>query len=66
MCHQYFFKLLVLLEIQLATGATGLYSQGATAVVQGWSIHALGPIIGEFTGGVAHCGHQALPQQCWN
>ena len=64
------FKLLVLLDtLQLATGATGLYSQGATAVVHGCSIRALGPIVGEFTlsaGGVAHGVHQALPRQCWN
>ena len=35
--------------LQLATGATGLWSQGATAVVHGCSIHALGPILGETT-----------------
>ena len=59
------FKLLVLLNtLQLVAGATGFYSQGATAVVHGCSIHALGPIVGEFTlsaGGVAHSVHQALP-----
>ena len=42
--------LLVLLNtLQSATGATGLLSQGATAVVHGCSIHALGPILGETT-----------------
>ena len=42
--------LLVLLDtLQLATGATGLWSQGMTAVVHGCSIHALGPILGETT-----------------
>ena len=36
--------LLVLLDaLQLAAGATGLFSQGATAVVHGCSICALGP-----------------------
>ena len=64
------FKLLVLLDtLQLATGATGLYSQGVTAVVHGCFICAVGPIVGEFTlsaGEVAHCVHQALPQQGWN
>ena len=64
------FKLLVLLDtLELATGATGLYSQGATAVVHGCSIRALGPTIGKFTlsaGEVAHCVHQALPRQCRN
>ena len=40
----------VLLDtLQSATGATGLYSQGVTAVVHGCSIHALGPILGETT-----------------
>ena len=42
--------LLVLLDtLQLATGATGLWSQGATAVVHGCPICALGPIVGETT-----------------
>ena len=42
--------LLVLLgTLQSATGATGLYSQGVTAVVHGCSIRALGPIVGETT-----------------
>ena len=42
--------LLVLLDtLQLATGTTGLWSQGATAVIHGCSIHALGPILGETT-----------------
>ena len=35
--------------LQLATGATGLWSQGATAVIHGCSIRALGPILGETT-----------------
>ena len=36
------FILLVLLDtLQLATGATGLWSQGATAVTHGCSVHAL-------------------------
>ena len=64
------FVLLVLLNtLQLATGATGLFSQGATVVVLGCSTHALGPILGEFTlsaGGEAHDVHQALPWNCWN
>ena len=35
--------LLVLLDaLQLAAGATGLFSQGSTAVVHGCSVHALG------------------------
>jgi len=44
------FILSVLLDtLQLATGATGLWSQGATAVTHGCSIRALGPILGETT-----------------
>ena len=44
------FILSVLLDtLQLATGATGLWSQGVTAVVHGCSIRALGPILGEST-----------------
>ena len=43
--------LLVLLDaLQLGTGATGLFSQGATAVVHGCSIHALDP-----SGESLHC-----------
>ena len=43
--------LLVLLNtLQLATGATGLFSQGAKAVVYGCSIHALDP-----SGESVHC-----------
>ena len=38
------------LLLQLAAGATGLFSQGATAVVHGCSIHALGP-----KGESSHC-----------
>ena len=42
--------LLALLDtLQLATGATGLWSQWATAVIHGCSIHAQGPILGETT-----------------
>ena len=42
--------LLVLLNtLQSATGARGLWSQGVTAVVHSYSIHALGPILGETT-----------------
>ena len=38
----------VLLDtLQLATGATGLFSQGATAVVHGCSVRALGHNLGE-------------------
>ena len=49
-CHDISLLLLVLLDtLQLATGATGFWSQGATAVVHGWSIRALGPILGETT-----------------
>ena len=46
--------------LQLATRATGLLSQGATAVNHGYSVHALGPILGEYTqaiGGVAFGVH---------
>ena len=35
--------------LQLATGATGLWSQGATVVIHGCSTRALGPILGETT-----------------
>ena len=42
--------LLILLDtLQSATGATGLFSQGVTAVVHGCSVRALGPILGETT-----------------
>ena len=64
-----FILLVLLATLQLATGATSLFSQGVTAVVHGCSTHALGPILGEFplsAGGVAHSVHQALPQQFWN
>ena len=44
------FILSVLLDtLQLATGATGLWSQGTTAVIHGCSIRALGPILGDTT-----------------
>ena len=36
--------------LQLATGATGLFSQGVTAVIHGCSVHALGHNLGEETG----------------
>ena len=40
--------LLVLLDaFQLATGTTGLFSQGVIAVVHGCSVHALGHNLGE-------------------
>ena len=43
-CHQYFLIPISLLNaLQLAAGATGLFSQGVTAVVHGCFIHALGP-----------------------
>ena len=50
-CHQYFFIPLVLLDaLQLAARATGLLSQGVTAVVHGYSVLALGHNLGEETG----------------
>ena len=50
-CHQYFFIPIVLLNaLQLAAGATGLFSQGVTAVVHGCSVRALGHNLGEETG----------------
>ena len=50
-CHQYFLILISLLNaLQLAAGATGLFSQGVTAVVHGCSVHALGHNLGEETG----------------
>ena len=42
---------------------TGFYFQGVTAVVHGYSVHALDPILGEFTlagGGVALGVNQCL------
>ena len=51
LCHQYFFIPIVLLDaLQLAAGATGLFSQEVTTVVHGCSIHALGHSLGEETG----------------
>ena len=48
--HQYFLISIVLLNaLQLVTGATGLWSQGATAVNHGCSVHALGSGYGETT-----------------
>ena len=44
------YQLVLLNALQLATGATGLFSQGATAVVHGCSVHALGHNLGEETG----------------
>ena len=42
---------LVLLDVlQLAAGATGLFSQGVTAVVHGCSVRALDHNLGEETG----------------
>ena len=38
-----FYQLVLLDALQLAAGATGLFSQGVTAVVHGCSVHALGP-----------------------
>ena len=37
------YQLVLLDALQLAAGATGLFSQGVTAVVHGCSVHALGP-----------------------
>ena len=37
------YQLVFLNTFQLAAGATGLFSQGVTAVVHGCSVHALGP-----------------------
>ena len=45
-----FYQLVLLNTSQLVAGATGLFSQGMTAVVHGCSIRALGPIVGEITG----------------
>ena len=42
-----FYQLVLLNTLQLATGATGLFSQGVTAVVHGCSVHALGHNLGE-------------------
>ena len=44
------YQLVLLDALQLATGTTGLFSQGATAVVHGCSVHALGHNLGEETG----------------
>ena len=59
------FNQLVLLDtLQLAAGATGLFSQEATAAIQGCSAHGLDPFLGEIThsaGGVAPDVHQYLP-----
>ena len=50
-CHQYFLLPISLLDaLQLAAGATGLSSQGVTAVVHGCSVRALGHNLGEETG----------------
>ena len=37
------YQLVLLDTLQLAAGATGLFSQGVTAVVHGCSVRALGP-----------------------
>ena len=44
------YQLVLLDALQLAAGATGLFSQGMTAVVHGCSAHALGHNLGEETG----------------
>ena len=44
------YQLVLLDALQLATGATGLFSQGVTAVVHGCSVCALGHNLGEETG----------------
>ena len=44
------YQLVLLDALQLAAGATGLFSQGVTAVVHGCSVHALGHNLGEETG----------------
>ena len=42
--HQYFLLPISLLDaLQLAAGATGLFSQGVTAVIHRCSVRALGP-----------------------
>ena len=49
--------LLVLLDtLQLAPGATGLFSQGVEAVVHGCSIHALDPRVNPYTAGGVSAG----------
>ena len=42
-----FYQLVLLNTLQLATGATGLLSKGATAVVHGCSVRALGHNLGK-------------------
>ena len=50
-CHQYFLIPTSLLDaLKLAAGATGLFSQGVTAVVHWCSVHALSHNLGEETG----------------
>ena len=44
------YQLVLLDALQLATGATRLFSQGVTAVVHGCSLHALVHNLGEETG----------------
>ena len=44
------YQLVFLNTLQLAAGATGLSSQGVTAVVHGCSVHALGPRVN-----LTHC-----------
>ena len=44
------YQLVLLDALQLAAGATGLSSQGVTAVFHGCSVHALGHNLGEETG----------------
>ena len=59
-----FYQLVLLNTLKLVAGATGLFSQGVTAIVHGCSICALGPVLGEIThsaGGVVLGVHQCLP-----
>ena len=42
-----FNQLVLLNTLQLVTGVTGLFSQGATAVIHGCLVHALGHNLGD-------------------
>ena len=44
------YQLVLLDALQLAAGATGLFSQGVTAVIHECSVRALGHNLGEETG----------------
>ena len=62
------YQLVFLNAFQLAAGATGLSSQGVTAVVHGCSVHALGPRVNltHAAGGVAisvTCDYHANREQ---